>query len=110
MEAAKDTLRDKTAAQVIVEVRGILKSLQIPDEMINRLVENRNYTPADLLMMSRALVQIGAQNSAVYLDVRGGRAIRAAWRISIAAGPSFWRRGAPNSAVSSLSFRLPDTR
>jgi len=69
VEAAKDTLREKTAAQVIVEVRGILISLQIPEEIVNRLVENRNYTPADLLIMSRALTQIGAQNSAVYLDV-----------------------------------------
>jgi hypothetical protein len=31
VEAAKDTLREKTAAQVIVEVRGILISLQIPE-------------------------------------------------------------------------------
>jgi hypothetical protein len=69
VESAKDTLRDKTAAQVIVEVRGILISLQIPEELINRLVENRNYTPADLLIMSRALMQIGAQNSAVFLNV-----------------------------------------
>jgi len=69
VESAKDTLRDKTAAQVIVEVRGILISLQIPEEMINRLVENRNYTPADLLIMSRALMQIGAQNTAVYVDI-----------------------------------------
>ena len=76
VESAKDTLRDKTAAQVIVEVRGILISLQIPEEMINRLVENRNYTPADLLIMSRALVQIGAQNSAVYLDIAADAATR----------------------------------
>jgi hypothetical protein len=67
--SAQDTLRDKTAAQVIVEVRGILIALQVPEEIINRLVENRNYTPADLLIMSRALAQIGAQNTAVYLDV-----------------------------------------
>jgi hypothetical protein len=69
VESAKDTLRDKTAAQVIIEVRGILISLQIAEDLINRLVENRNYTPADLLIMSRALAQISAQNTAVYLDV-----------------------------------------
>ena len=48
----------------------------VPEEIINRLVENRNYTPADLLIMSRALMQIGAQNSAVYLGRGGGRATR----------------------------------
>jgi hypothetical protein len=78
VESAKDTLRDKTAAQVIVEVRGILISLQIPEEMINRLVENRNYTPADLLIMSRALLQIGAQNTAVYVDIAAEAATRVA--------------------------------
>jgi hypothetical protein len=76
VEGAKDTLRDKTAAQVIVEVRGILISLQIPEETINRLVENRNYTPADLLIMSRALMRIGAQNSAIYVDVAAEAATR----------------------------------
>jgi hypothetical protein len=54
VESAKETLRDKTAAQIIIEVRGILISLQITDDLINRLVENRNYTPADLLIMTRA--------------------------------------------------------
>lgn len=78
VEAAKDTLREKTAAQVIVEVRGILISLQIPEETINRLVENRNYTPADLLIMSRALVQIGAQNCSVYVDIAADAATRVA--------------------------------
>jgi hypothetical protein len=78
VEAAKDTLREKTAAQVVVEVRGILVSLQVPEATINRLVENRNYTPADLLIMSRALAQLGAQNSAVYLDIAAGAGTRVA--------------------------------
>ncbi|MEA3026042.1 MAG: hypothetical protein QOF91_1327 [Alphaproteobacteria bacterium] len=68
VEQAKDTLRDKTAAQVIVEVRGILAGLDVPEDMINRLVENRNYTPADLLIMSRALAQLGVQNTAAFVN------------------------------------------
>ncbi|MGI8526387.1 MAG: hypothetical protein ACR2K5_09475 [Pseudolabrys sp.] len=65
---AKDTLRDKTAAQVIAEVRGILQSLGVSDDIANRLLENRNFTPADLLIMTRALAQIHAQNTAVFIE------------------------------------------
>jgi hypothetical protein len=50
VSSAKDTLRDKTAAQVIAEARATLASLGVSDESASRLVENRNYTPADLLI------------------------------------------------------------
>ena len=68
MEAVKDTLRDKTAAQVIAEVRGTLISLSVPEATINRLLENQNYTPAFLLVMSRALAQLKAQNTAAFVE------------------------------------------
>jgi hypothetical protein len=68
VEGVKDTLRDKTAAQVIAEVRGTLLALNVPPESIDRLVENRNYTPTDLLIISRALAKIGAQNTAAFVD------------------------------------------
>jgi len=68
MEAVKDTLRDKTAAQVIAEVRGTLISLSVPEAAVNRLLENQNYTPAFLLVMSRALAQLKAQNTAAYVE------------------------------------------
>lgn len=68
VEGVKDTLRSKTAAQVIVEVRGTLDGLGVPDKSIDRLLENRNYTPTDLLIISRALAKIGAQNSAAFVD------------------------------------------
>jgi hypothetical protein len=68
VSSAKDSLRDKTAAQVIAETRGILLSLGVPDESVSRLVENRNYTPADLLIMARALKQLNASNTAAFVD------------------------------------------
>ena len=40
----------------------------MPPEAIDRLVENRNYTPTDLLIISRALAKIGAQNTAAFVD------------------------------------------
>lgn len=65
---AKDTLRSKTAAQLIAEVRTTLSSLGVSDETINRLVENRNFTPADLLIMARALKKLNAQNTTVFVE------------------------------------------
>jgi hypothetical protein len=69
LEGAKETLRDKTAAQVIVEVRANLNSLGVPNETVSRLVENQNFTPAFLLLMSRALVKLNAQNTATFVEV-----------------------------------------
>jgi hypothetical protein len=73
---AKDTLRSKTAAQVIAESRTILLSLNIPPETIDRLVENRNFTPADLLIMARALKQLGAENTAAFVEHAAGAGSR----------------------------------
>lgn len=72
VNSAKDTLRDKTAAQVIAEVRATLASLDVPAQATTRLVENRNFTPADLLIMARALKQLNARNTAVFIDAAAG--------------------------------------
>ena len=66
---AKDSLRDKTAAQVIAESRAILLSLKVPAKTVSRLVENRHYTPADLLIMAHALEQLRARNTTAFVDV-----------------------------------------
>ena len=68
VSSAKDLLRDKTAAQILVEVRSILMKLDVPPEDINKLVENRNFTPADLLIMALALKKLNAQNTAIFVE------------------------------------------
>src|SRR5215467_3354816 len=72
VSSAKDTLRDKTAAQLIVEVRGILLKLQIDPGVIEQLLENRNYTPADLLIMARALRELGAADTNIFVEKAAG--------------------------------------
>src|SRR5262249_27422065 len=54
VSSAKDTLRDKTAAQVIAEAPATLLSLGIPHENVSRLLANPDHTPADPLLMARA--------------------------------------------------------
>ena len=73
---ARDTLRSKTAAQVIAETRATLLGLGIPDENISRLVENRNYTPADLLIMALALKKLKAENTTAFVDHVAGAGTR----------------------------------
>ncbi|MGB6352140.1 MAG: hypothetical protein WBG10_19160, partial [Pseudolabrys sp.] len=62
-----DILRDKTAAQLIAQVRTILSSLGVPEETADKLLENRNYTPADLLIMALALKQLNAENTSAFV-------------------------------------------
>ncbi len=51
-------------------------SLGIPSESIDRLVENRYYTPADLLIMARALKRLGAENTVIFVDKAAGAGSR----------------------------------
>lgn len=76
MDTAKDSLRSKSAAQVIAEAKTTFLSLGIPPEIIDRLVENRNYTPADLLIMARALKRLGAGNTVIFVDKAAGAGSR----------------------------------
>jgi len=76
VSSAKDTLRDKTAAQVIAEARATLLSLGIPNENVSRLLANRNYTPADLLIMARALKRLNADNTTAFVDHVAGAGSR----------------------------------
>jgi hypothetical protein len=68
INSIKDTLRDKTSAQIIQSVRQTLRQLHVPNDAISRFVENRNYTPADLLATSRALARLNARNTAVFIE------------------------------------------
>ena len=99
VNSAKDTLRDKTAAQVIAEVRVTLASLDVPAQTTTRLVENRNFTPADLLIMARMLKQLNAQNTAAFIeDAAGADSRNAAFYIRRRA--ELLRRTAPRSGAS----------
>jgi len=61
---------------VIAETRATLLGLGIPDENISRLVENRNYTPADLLIMALALKKLNAENTTAFVDHVAGAGTR----------------------------------
>jgi hypothetical protein len=43
-----DTLRDKTSAQVVQEVKSTLQQLSVPPQTIARFIGNRAYTNAQI--------------------------------------------------------------
>jgi hypothetical protein len=63
-----DTLRDKTSAQVVQEVKSTLQQLRVSNGTIVRFVGNRAYTPADMLAISRALARLRANNTQAFVD------------------------------------------
>ena len=68
IEAASETLRDKTSAQIVQEVKTTLLQLGVSPDAVVRFVTNRAYTPADLLLTSRALTRLSAGNTQAFID------------------------------------------
>jgi hypothetical protein len=63
----RDTLRDKTSAQIVQQVRATLQRLKVPAASAARLIDNRLYTPADLLIMTNALARMKAGNTQLFI-------------------------------------------
>lgn len=72
MDSVGETLRSKTVPQVMQEVKGILQRLKVPGDQVSRLTENRAYTPADLLIMARALAKLNAANTKDFIEKAAG--------------------------------------
>jgi hypothetical protein len=60
-------LAQKTSAQIVALVRERLLKLRVPANIADRFVQNRTYTPADLLIISQALRRMGAGNAALFI-------------------------------------------
>lgn len=61
------TLRDKTSAQIVQQVRSTLQRLKVSAATSAQLVGNRLYTPADLLIMTNALARLKAGNTELFV-------------------------------------------
>ncbi len=60
-------LRDQTVPQIIDRVQQTLGGLGVSPLLAARLMENRNYTPSDLLAMAMALRTLRARNTSVFV-------------------------------------------
>lgn len=68
-DSFKNSLVQKTSAQIVQETKAALARLDVPSQSVTRFVENRIYTPADLLIISNALVRLNAKNTRIFIDV-----------------------------------------
>ena len=68
IQSVGETLRDKTSAQIAQEVKATLLQLNVPPESVTRFVNNRAFTPTDLLLTARALARLRADNTQAFID------------------------------------------
>ena len=71
VETIRGTLVEKTSAQIAEEVKASLARLRVPPSVASRFVDNRRYTPADLLIMSRSLAALRAENTRLFIARAG---------------------------------------
>jgi hypothetical protein len=64
---AEELLRDLTPAQIADRVRQVLGTLGVSHALANRLIENRQYTPADLLFIAGSLNTLRARGTELYV-------------------------------------------
>lgn len=62
-DTIRATLAQKTSSQIVEIVKKDLQQLQVSPNVVARLVQNRAYTPADLLIMAKSLTALRASNT-----------------------------------------------
>jgi hypothetical protein len=67
VETIRATLLEKTSAQIVEEVKATLARLKVSPGVVSSFVENRRYTPADLLIMARSLAALRAENTQLFI-------------------------------------------
>ena len=75
-QGLQEALRTKTAGQIMRDCREKLTALAPDAEVVEALLNNKNYTPADLLVIAVALEQIGAKDAALFLRQSSGASDR----------------------------------
>jgi hypothetical protein len=60
-------IRDKSSAEIAGMVTQQLKSLSVPDDVIQSFVNNSSYSPSDIFAMAEALKKLGATNTDAFI-------------------------------------------
>ncbi len=66
-QGLQEALRTKTAGQIMRDCREKLTALSGDGELVDVLLNNKNYTPADLLVIAVALEQTGAKDAIAFV-------------------------------------------
>ena len=66
-DTIRSTLAEKTSSQIVEIVRNDMQQMQVSPAVVARLVQNRAYTPADLLIMAKSLAALRASNTGLFV-------------------------------------------
>lgn len=67
VDTIRNTLAEKTAAQVVQQVLGTLSKVGVAPALAQRFVQNRNYTPTDLLVIATALQSMKVSGASIFI-------------------------------------------
>ena len=95
-------LAEKTSTQIVEIVRAQLQARKIPGSVIDRLVQNRAYSPTDLLILSRS---VAALNAGQLFTLPGEGRRRSHARRSLLPAPSRGIAGEERQALGHCRLR-----
>ncbi|HEV7257550.1 MAG TPA: hypothetical protein VGN82_07185 [Bosea sp. (in: a-proteobacteria)] len=67
VDSIRSTLAERTSAQIVEQVVGMLVRAKVSRPLAERLVQNRSYTPTDLLVIAKALASLKVGGSALFV-------------------------------------------
>lgn len=67
VDSIRSTLAERTSAQIVEQVIGRLTRMGVSRSLADRLVQNRSYTPTDLLLITKALGSLKASGKALFV-------------------------------------------
>lgn len=76
VENITTALAEKTSAEIVETVKARLAALRVPPDVADRLVQNRVYSPADLLVMAEMLAALNAEGTVIFVSRAADAATR----------------------------------
>ncbi len=76
VESITSALAEKTSAEIVDMVSARLAALGVPADVAARLIQNRVYSPADLLVMAEALTTLNARGAEIFVSRAADAATR----------------------------------
>jgi len=67
VDSVRSTLAERTSTQIVEQVIGRLTRMGVSRALADRLVQNRAYTPTDLLLITKALASLKAGGKALFV-------------------------------------------
>lgn len=67
VDSVRATLAERTSTQIVEQVIGMLTRMKVSRALAERFVQNRSYTPTDLLLITKALASLKVGGNALFV-------------------------------------------